>query len=154
LCQWNHIDEIELTGLTPERKPVFAAGVAILHAIVKDLKIDTLHFSEAALREGLLYEMEDRFKRSDIRMRTTENLANIHRVDLEHAESVSQTALYLLNQVDEELGITKKTELVDLLQWAALLHEVGLSISLQAFHRHSAYILRHTNMAGFNQEQQ
>ncbi|CAM4322169.1 exopolyphosphatase [Vibrio agarivorans] len=154
LCQWNHIDEIELTGLTPERKPVFAAGVAILHAIVKDLKIDTLHFSEAALREGLLYEMEDRFKRSDIRMRTTENLANIHRVDLEHAESVSQTALYLLNQVDEELGIAKKTELVDLLQWAALLHEVGLSISLQAFHRHSAYILRHTNMAGFNQEQQ
>lgn len=36
----------------------------------------------------------------------------------------------------------------------ALLHEVGLSISLQAFHRHSAYILRHTNMAGFNNEQQ
>ncbi|WP_420825433.1 exopolyphosphatase [Vibrio astriarenae] len=154
LCQWSTIDEIELDGLTAERKPVFAAGVAILHAIVKDLRIDTLHFSEAALREGLLYEMEDRFKRSDIRMRTTENLAHKHRVDLEHAESVNQTAMHLLNQVDAELGISKKTELVDLLQWAALLHEVGLSISLQAFHRHSAYILRHTNMPGFNQEQQ
>ena len=35
-----------------------------------------------------------------------------------------------------------------------MLHEVGLSISLQAFHRHSAYILRHTYMPGFNQEQQ
>lgn len=36
----------------------------------------------------------------------------------------------------------------------ALLHEVGLSISYKGFHRHSAYILQHTNMPGFNQEQQ
>jgi len=35
-----------------------------------------------------------------------------------------------------------------------MLHEVGLSINYQAFHRHSAYILQYTNMPGFNQEQQ
>lgn len=44
--------------------------------------------------------------------------------------------------------------MLDLLEWSALLHEVGLSISLQGVHRHSAYILRHTNMPGFNTEQQ
>ncbi|MGL6315809.1 exopolyphosphatase [Vibrio sp. WXL103] len=154
LCQWDKVEDIDLDGLNPERKPVFAAGVAILHAIVKDLDIETLHFSEAALREGLLYEMEERFKRSDIRMRTTESLAKKHRVDFDHAEAVSQTAMQLLKQVNGDSGVSKKDELVDMLRWAALLHEVGLSISLQGFHRHSAYILRHTNMPGFNQEQQ
>ena len=54
----------------------------------------------------------------------------------------------------QDLGIKKSSELFDLLDWSALLHEVGLSISLQAFHRHSAYILRHTYMPGFNREQQ
>ncbi|MCG9583374.1 exopolyphosphatase [Vibrio tubiashii] len=154
LCEWETIDEIELSGLTPERKPVFAAGVAILSAIVKSLKVTEIHFSEGALREGLLFEMEDSFKRSDIRMRTTENLASKHLVDLEHAAKIKGQATEFLQQVHKVLGIKKSSELFDLLEWSALLHEVGLSISLQAFHRHSAYILRNTYMPGFNREQQ
>ncbi|KHA60285.1 exopolyphosphatase [Vibrio variabilis] len=154
LCEWQTIDEIELDGLTQERKPVFAAGVAILSAIFKALKISEMHFSQGALREGLLFEMEDNFKRSDIRMRTTENLASKHLVDLEHAARVKGQAQEFLQQVHQVLGIKRSSELFDLLDWGALLHEVGLSISLQAFHRHSAYILRHTYMPGFNQEQQ
>ncbi|MDA0129634.1 exopolyphosphatase [Vibrio sp. MarTm2] len=154
LCEWQTIDELELDGLTAERKPVFAAGVAILSAIFKALKISEMHFSQGALREGLLFEMEDNFKRSDIRMRTTENLASKHLVDLEHAARVKGQAQEFLQQVHRVLGIRRSSELFDLLDWGALLHEVGLSISLQAFHRHSAYILRHTYMPGFNQEQQ
>lgn len=154
LCQWDTIQDIDLVNLTEDRKPVFAAGVAILHAIFNALRIDTLVYSDGALREGLLYEMEDRFKRLDIRMRTTEALAQKHHVDLEHAAHVKGQARELFLQVAEPLGMHKHNELLDLLEWSALLHEVGLSISLQAVHRHSAYILRHTNMAGFNQEQQ
>ncbi|NRF24460.1 exopolyphosphatase [Vibrio coralliilyticus] len=154
LCEWPTIEDIDLNGLTPDRKPVFAAGVAILMAIFKDLKIDEMHFSEGALREGLLFEMEDGFKRSDIRMRTTENMASKHLVDLDHAAKIKHQAQFFLQQVHQDLGIKKSSELFDLLDWSALLHEVGLSISLQAFHRHSAYILRHTYMPGFNREQQ
>ncbi|ANW23782.1 exopolyphosphatase [Vibrio coralliilyticus] len=154
LCEWPTIEDIDLSGLTPDRKPVFAAGVAILMAIFKDLRIDEMHFSEGALREGLLFEMEDGFKRSDIRMRTTENMASKHLVDLDHATKIKHQAQSFLQQVHQDLGIKKSSELFDLLDWSALLHEVGLSISLQAFHRHSAYILRHTYMPGFNREQQ
>lgn len=154
LCDWNSIDDIQLSGLTEDRKPVFAAGVAILSAIFHALKIKEMFFSDGALREGLLYEMEDRFKYSDIRLRTTENLATKHLVDLEHAAKVKGQAREFLDQVAAELGLKKNNELFDLLEWSALLHEVGLSISLQAFHRHSAYILHHTNMPGFNSEQQ
>ncbi|KLN62790.1 exopolyphosphatase [Vibrio sp. VPAP30] len=154
LCEWETISDIELSGLAPERKPVFAAGVTILSAIINSLKVSEMHFSEGALREGLLFEMEDSFKRSDIRMRTTENLASKHLVDLDHAAKIKTQATDFLQQVHKNLGIKKSSELFDLLEWSALLHEVGLSISLQAFHRHSAYILRNTYMPGFNREQQ
>lgn len=154
LCEFESIDDIELVGLTDERKPVFAAGVAILSAIFQSLKINQMFFSDGALREGLLYEMEERFARSDIRMRTTENLAKKHRVDIEHAARVKGHAIEMLCNVRSELGIKKKSELFDLLEWAAWLHEVGLSISLRGFHRHSSYILLHSNLPGFNREQQ
>lgn len=154
LCAFDSIDDIELTGLTEERKPVFAAGVAILSAIFQSLRIDQMFFSDGALREGVLYEMEERFARSDIRMRTTENLAQKHRVDLEHAASVKGLARDMLHQVHSALGIKKKSDLFDLLEWAALLHEVGLSINLRSFHRHSFYILQHSTLPGFNREQQ
>ncbi|MZI95861.1 exopolyphosphatase [Vibrio sp. CAIM 722] len=154
LCSWPTINDIRLDGLSDERKPVFAAGVAIMSAIFNDLKIKEMHFSDGALREGLLYEMEDRFKYSDIRLRTAEALANKHAVDLEHAAKVRGHAREFLEQVSTEIGIKKESELVSLLEWGALLHEVGLNISYQAFHRHSAYILRNTNMPGFNSEQQ
>ena len=75
-------------------------------------------------------------------------------MDLEHADRVKKQATLFLQQIHQNLGIKKHSELFDLLKWGALLHEVGLSISLQAFHRHSAYILRHTYMPGFNREQQ
>ncbi|MEF1230953.1 exopolyphosphatase, partial [Vibrio fortis] len=154
LCEHKTIEDIDIKGLTVERQPVFAAGVAILTGIFKALSIKEMYFSDGALREGLLYEMEERFQRSDIRMRTTENLALKHQVDLEHAARVKGQALEFIHQLQDSLGIKKKSQLFDLLSWSALLHEVGLSISFQGFHRHSAYILKHTNMPGFNSEQQ
>lgn len=118
LCEWDSIDDLQLPGLTDDRKPVFAAGVAILSAIFHGLNIKEMHFSDGALREGLLYEMEDRFKYSDIRLRTTENLAAKHLVDLEHAAKVKGHAREFLAQVANELGLPEGSELCDLLEWA------------------------------------
>ncbi|MGR5207777.1 exopolyphosphatase [Vibrio sp. PNB23_22_7] len=154
LSEYDSIDDIDLIGLTDDRKPVFSAGVAILCAIFQSLKITQMSFSDGALREGLLYEMEERFARSDIRMRTTENLAKKHLVDIEHAVRVKGHAKEWLSDIHSEIGIKKKSELFDLLEWAALLHEVGLSINLRGFHRHSFYILQHSTLPGFNREQQ
>ncbi|MFD2179505.1 exopolyphosphatase [Veronia pacifica] len=153
LMAFTTLDEIKLPGLPEERVPVFAAGVAILSGTFRALNIDRMVFSDAALREGLLYEMEERFQHSDIRARTAGDLASRYHVDLEHAARVQQVAANLYAQCEPNPG-NRKTELGVLLSWAALLHEVGLSISHSGFHKHSAYILQNTNLPGFNQEQQ
>ncbi|PKF50584.1 exopolyphosphatase [Enterovibrio nigricans] len=147
------VDTLELPGLSEDRRPVFTAGLAILSGVFQAFNIEKMVYSDGALREGLLYEMEDRFQHSDIRTRTAEGLAERYHIDKQHADNVQQAAEILYLQAEPQLK-PKKAELSILLSWAALLHEVGLSISHSGFHKHSAYILQNTNMPGFNQEQQ
>ena len=41
-----------------------------------------------------------------------------------------------------------------MLQWAARLHEVGLAVSHQGYHKHGAYLLRYSDLPGFSREDQ
>ncbi len=100
-------EHINLPGLSVDRQPVFAAGVAILSGIFDALAIESLRFSDGALREGLLYEMEDRFQRTDIRGRTTDDMAARYNIDLSHARRVQQTAAHFYGQAEPDKGSKK-----------------------------------------------
>ncbi|GAM71970.1 exopolyphosphatase [Vibrio sp. JCM 19236] len=153
LMEFKKVDKIAIKGILEQRLSVLAPGVAILQAIMSGLNIKELHFSPSALREGVMYEVESRFAHSDIRMRTAENLAARHHIDVEQANRVKLFASHFLKQVGKELKLGKNSEVTKLLDWAALLHEVGLSINYTGYHRHSFYLLQNTNMPGFNSEQ-
>ena len=43
---------------------------------------------------------------------------------------------------------------LQILQWAALLHETGMSVAHLGFHKHGAYILQHADMPGFSAGEQ
>ncbi|WP_298441092.1 exopolyphosphatase [uncultured Ferrimonas sp.] len=53
----------ELIGLNSERVPTFAAGLAILQALMIALNITQLHPAGGALREGVLVELNRRYQR-------------------------------------------------------------------------------------------
>lgn len=61
---------LSLPGLSEERKAVFVPGLAILCGVFDALAIRELRLSDGALREGVLYEMEGRFRHQDVRSRT------------------------------------------------------------------------------------
>jgi exopolyphosphatase/guanosine-5'-triphosphate,3'-diphosphate pyrophosphatase len=152
-CAAGNSRDLKLQGLTEDRQPVLAAGLAILIGIFKSLEIDRMEFSPAALREGVLYEMEDHLKHVDIRERSAESLATRYDVDVEHAKRVLTTTMGLYQKVKKSWGIDD-TELKNLLAWSALLHEVGLQINTRGIQRHSGYILQNIELPGFGQEQQ
>ena len=66
-------DALSLPGLSEERKAGFAPGLAILCGVFDALAIKELRLSDGALREGVLYEMEGRFRHQDIRSRTAQS---------------------------------------------------------------------------------
>lgn len=147
-------DALSLPGLSEERKAVFVPGLAILCGTFDALAIRELRLSDGALREGVLYEMEGRFRHQDIRSRTAQSLANHYKIDTDQARRVLDTTEQLYLQWKEQNPKLANPQLAALLKWASMLHEVGLTINHSGLQRHSSYILQNTNMPGFNQDQQ
>jgi exopolyphosphatase/guanosine-5'-triphosphate,3'-diphosphate pyrophosphatase len=148
-----HIDKLDFPELSDDRRVVIAGGLAILIAVFKALEIDALVYSPAALREGVLYQMEDELHHADIRGRTASSLATRYDVDTTQATLVLNTSLFLLSHV-EKIWKLKGHDFKNMLGWAALLHEVGIQINSRSVQRHSSYILGNVEMPGFTQEQQ
>jgi exopolyphosphatase / guanosine-5'-triphosphate,3'-diphosphate pyrophosphatase len=145
--------ELSLPGLEEDRAPVFPGGVAILVAAFEQLGLEVLEPSSGALREGIVYELLDRPTHEDPRDRSVATVAARYKVDAAQAQRVEETALAFFERahaawkLDAELG-----RLV--LEWAARVHEIGLSIAYSGYHKHSAYILEHGDMPGFSREVQ
>ena len=57
LLQAKRIEDIDLPGLSAERKPIIAGGLLVLEAAFRTLGIERLAPSKAALREGVLHDM-------------------------------------------------------------------------------------------------
>ena len=148
-----HVDKLNYPNLSDDRRVVIAGGLAILIAVFKALDIEGLTYSPAALREGVLYQMEDELHHADIRGRTASSLATRYDVDTAQATMVLNTTLQFFDQVAKEWKLKGK-DFRSMLGWAALLHEVGMQINTRGIQKHSAYILANVDMPGFTQEQQ
>src|SRR5690606_26966938 len=144
--------QLDLPGLTDDRKLLICSGLAILIAAFNLLQIDQLVYIDAALREGVLYEMSDRLQHLDIREHSVASMQRRYDVDMAQAERVRNTALQLFSQVRSVWQLNDEDAM--LLSWAATLYEVGLHINSSGVQKHSAYILQNANLPGFNQEQQ
>ena len=149
LLKYKHVAEMEFDGLKEDRRAVLPAGIAILYAIFDVLELDKLVYSDGALREGVMYDLLGRFQHEDIRDRSVQALMGRYNADPKQAERVVNMAQHLIDGVADSLKLT--TEDSDLLRRAAYLHEIGLAISHAGYHRHGAYLLQHSDIAGFSQ---
>lgn len=148
----SHVTELDLAGLTEERKGVLPGGVAILKASFDHLKIDRMIVSDGALREGLLYDLLGRIQHDDERDRTVLAFARRYQVDEQQAKRVADMALELFDQVADAWRLDEEHKMN--LLWAAQLHEVGLSITHEHFQKHSHYLLANSSLPGFSREEQ
>lgn len=153
MIEAGRIGKLALAGLPGDRASVLPGGFAILHAVVKSLKIDRMVTSTGALREGLLYDTLGRLAHADVRERAIEWMSERYGVDRAQAARVEATALALLDRAAAAWSLTDPEARL-LLAWAARLHEVGLALSYSGHHRHGEYLVANSDMAGFTREQQ
>ncbi len=152
LIKLGDVKDIDLEGVKEHRKAVFPAGVAVLCAVMQVLGIETIAYSDGALREGVMYDMLGRFASEDVRDRSVQALIQRYSVDKKQARQVVRTSRHLFNQVKAELQLSNED--ADVLRRAAYLHEIGLAISHSNYHRHSAYLLENSDIPGFSQVDQ
>lgn len=153
LCKLEHINEIDLPELDDERKPVFPGGVAIIYATFETLGMEQMTVSDGALREGLVYDLVGRIYNQDTRSETVNTYANRYHVDLQQAQRVKDTISYLFAQLQHK-QFTEPDTALQFLHWAAHLHEIGHDIAHSGYHKHSAYIVEHADLAGFSRQDQ
>jgi exopolyphosphatase / guanosine-5'-triphosphate,3'-diphosphate pyrophosphatase len=152
LIESGNIDRIDWPGLSERRRPVIAAGILILEAMMDGLSIQSLQVSPFALREGVLHDLLGRLEHRDPREKTVKALAERYQADLSQAARVDDWSAAAFEQVAESWLLNPVH--ADFLHWICQLHEIGLSIAHDSFALHTAYILDHTDMPGFSRQEQ
>lgn len=145
----------DIPGIDPARADIIVAGVLILEQIFAQLKLKEMTTSVYALREGILLDTvqkqsgEDRSvdHLTDIRKASIYHLAESCHYEPRHAATVRRTALSLFDQLRALHGLGNAER--EYLEAAAVLHDIGYHISHAQHHRHSYYLIRHSELLGF-----
>lgn len=147
-----------LPGMDSRRADVVLGGALILEQAILGLNIQELVISGYSLREGVVFDTVQKQRDinqyhhlSHLRYQSVDNLCELYRVRRPHAEHVKNLALKLFDDLltEHRLGDTER----ELLEAAALLHDVGYHISADQHHKHSEYIIRNSAMPGFTNDE-
>ncbi|MFT7521849.1 MAG: exopolyphosphatase/guanosine-5'-triphosphate,3'-diphosphate pyrophosphatase, partial [Kiritimatiellia bacterium] len=157
MCERSTNRLTSLPGMDNRRKGTLPAGAVIVSEILNILKQSDLVTSDYALRDGLIAdwsnkhqpELDDMRLVPDPRRRSVLNTMRRFNVDTSHAKRIARMSLQLFDATAprHHLRIDDRR----LLEFTALLHDIGHHISGEDHHRHGQYILRHTRMSGFTQ---
>jgi exopolyphosphatase/guanosine-5'-triphosphate,3'-diphosphate pyrophosphatase len=152
LLEAGEFRKLHIEGLREDRIPVVAGGVAIMSAVFDELQLREMTVAEGALRDGVLWDLLGRVHHRDIREVTVDQFARRYHVDAAQAHRVAALAQSLRRELAD--SVAGLGEMEGFLDWAARLHEIGISIAQGAYHKHSAYILANADMPGFSRQEQ
>ncbi|MBK6771527.1 MAG: Ppx/GppA family phosphatase [Ignavibacteria bacterium] len=148
-------ERLSIPGLDPKRADIITAGAVILEQIFTDLNIDKMTLSGYALREGIIMNYIQQNSREysidhlkNVRYNSAVHLGEQTNFDKEHAFHVMKLSGRIFDFIKLKLGLTDEER--EYLEVASLLHDIGYSISHSDHHKHSYYLIRHSEMLGFN----
>jgi exopolyphosphatase/guanosine-5'-triphosphate,3'-diphosphate pyrophosphatase len=158
LCACTLEERRKLPGINPERADIIIAGAAILDTLMQDLNIKQVRvISERGLREGMLVDYLSRsehaelFREFSVRERSVLQLGRACGFDETHARHIARLALELFDSA-KKVGLhTLGDRERELLEYAALLHDIGAFLSYDNHHLHTHYLIRHAELLGFDQ---
>jgi exopolyphosphatase/guanosine-5'-triphosphate,3'-diphosphate pyrophosphatase len=147
----------KIPGLDDKRADIIPAGIIILSTIFKMLDIDKMIISGYALREGIIIDTLQKLSSNqkpilhDIRNESIKHLAESSKYDKEHCKHVAKLALQVFDQLKKIHNLDDECR--EYLEAAALLHDIGYHISHTNHHHHTYYIIRNSELLGFNENE-
>lgn len=132
-------------GIKPSRGDIILAAAVTLETVIEHCGFDGLEVTEAGLRDGIflartiLDEHAPRFP--NVRETAIRNLAIQYESDLVHTEHVARLALQMHASLVSAGLFTPLEGERELLWAAAMLHDVGVTISYDDHHKHSRYLI-------------
>ncbi|MDA1232072.1 MAG: exopolyphosphatase [Planctomycetota bacterium] len=105
-----------------------------------------------ALLQGMLRTNDWSADFCDQIINSAVELTRKYHMDLQHARHVADLARTLYRALQSEHRMDARCE--TLLYVASLLHEIGLFVGLSGYHKHSQYLIIHSELFGLNEQDQ
>jgi exopolyphosphatase/guanosine-5'-triphosphate,3'-diphosphate pyrophosphatase len=151
-------ERAKMSLISPQRAEVIVAGGQILEGVMRALKIQTLEPCVFALREGVIIDYLREIETESLPPVPDVEDANLRGVfaigrrfgyDEKHALQVANLAEKIFDALALNYNLQRHHR--TLLSAAALLHDVGSHISPDSHHKHSFYLIKHSEITGFSE---
>jgi exopolyphosphatase/guanosine-5'-triphosphate,3'-diphosphate pyrophosphatase len=152
-------DRARMPGLDARRSDTIYTGAVVLRTVLELAGASEAELCETALREGIIADyvatnrpgilLVEEFP--DLRRRSVMELARRCHFREPHATHVTRLALSIFHQTRRLHGLHKND--AELLEYAALLHDIGFHVAAQRHHRHTQYLIQSHEMAGFSRDE-
>ena len=142
-----------IPGLNPDRADIIVAGVAVVEALLDFFHGNLLKINERGIREGLILRALHRngCGNGDRKHRTWReavlDFAVSCHYDAEHSLQVTKLAGQIFSAVAEAYRLGERER--QILEAAAILHDIGYFINYASHHKHSYHLIRHADLFGF-----
>jgi exopolyphosphatase/guanosine-5'-triphosphate,3'-diphosphate pyrophosphatase len=150
---------LRMPGLDEERADIIVPGAVLLDTVLERLGVRELTLCEWSLREGILLDYIHSHPRTlaraeaypDVRRRSVAALAERCDSDEKHGRHVAALSVALFDGTRRRHGLDERERA--LLEYAALLHDVGHHISYPGHHKHTYYLIKNGDLRGFTPEE-
>jgi exopolyphosphatase/guanosine-5'-triphosphate,3'-diphosphate pyrophosphatase len=152
-------DRADMSGLDDQRKDQITAGALLVHELFHRLDLPEIRVCKSALREGILLEylgrhlpeLSIRREVPDPRRRSVLDLARRCAWHQSHSEHVARLCVELFDQTQplHKLGPEQR----ELIEYGALLHDIGWHIARDEHHKHGMYLILHGGLQNFTHEE-
>lgn len=148
----------KLPDISPQRAEVIVAGGQILEGVMRALKINELYPCTFALREGVIIDYLREIETESLPPVPDVEDANLRGVfaigrRFGYEEKHALQVAFLAEKIFDALALTYNLQRYErkLLSVAALLHDIGYHISSESHHKHTLYLIKHSEITGFSE---
>ena len=149
----------KVPGIGPRRAEIICAGALAYAELLERCHLPGFRYSALGLRDGILAQMAADYDRSTRSGRAIESerwesikrAVEHYRVDMHHALHVREAALLLFSALKSVHQLP--AEYREWLSAAAMLYEVGDYVNRNGHHRHTYYIIAHSEILGYTPQQ-
>lgn len=152
-------DRARIRGLDDQRKDQIVAGATLVAEIFRRCSLKRIEICPSALREGILLDYLSRHlpdlairrELPDPRRRSVYDLARRCDWHKTHSEHVAGIAMRLFDELRPIHGLGAVER--ELIEFGALLHDIGWHIGRTGHHKHSMYLILHGDLKNFSEEE-
>jgi exopolyphosphatase/guanosine-5'-triphosphate,3'-diphosphate pyrophosphatase len=153
-------ERAQAPGIDDKRRDAILEGAILMHTLLDAFGARGFDYCDAALREGMIIDYLERNRPglrmamnvADPRRRSVLQFARRLYDSTAHAEQVARIAVRLFDDLQQLHGLDPRWR--ELLEYGAYLHDIGRVVASSAHHKHTLYLIKHADLAGFTETEQ